>query len=25
VSFDKPNGSDKIRNFNIQVFGESNP
>ncbi|WP_216938160.1 DUF3887 domain-containing protein [Acinetobacter sp. BY484] len=25
VSFDKPNGSDKIRNFNIQVFGKSNP
>lgn len=25
VSFDKPNGSPKIRNFNIQVFGESNP
>jgi len=24
VSFDKPNGSNKIRNFNIQVFGESN-
>ncbi|WP_179988948.1 MULTISPECIES: DUF3887 domain-containing protein [unclassified Acinetobacter] len=23
VSFDKPNGSNKIRNFNIQVFGES--
>lgn len=22
VSFDKPNGSTKIRNFNIQVFGE---
>lgn len=24
VSFDKPNGGNKIRNFNIQVFGESN-
>ena len=23
VSFDQPNGSNKIRNFNIQVFGES--
>ncbi len=23
VSFDKPNGINKIRNFNIQVFGES--
>jgi hypothetical protein len=23
VSFDAPNGSEKIRNFNIQVFGES--
>ncbi|MEX5379506.1 DUF3887 domain-containing protein [Acinetobacter towneri] len=23
VSFDKPNGGNKIRNFNIQVFGES--
>lgn len=23
VSFDKPNGSSKIRNFNIQVFGGS--
>ncbi|ANF82197.1 DUF3887 domain-containing protein [Acinetobacter sp. NCu2D-2] len=23
VSFDKPNGSTKIRNFNIQVFGGS--
>jgi hypothetical protein len=22
VSFDQPNGSTKIRNFNIQVFGE---
>src|SRR5690606_36650222 len=23
VSFDQPNGSNKIRNINIQVFGES--